>query len=385
MTALRVVADVPRAPQRRHAPVPAAPLLAELRLLIQSAGALVLANTRYWRTVAPVVEHELRHWRERAAAIVDPELRKLALSKLDGERFNAEAGAMLATFAPPAHRGEAARAIVALQLLFDLLDGLNERPSADPILDGERLFEVLTDALRIPSQVYPTPCLPSGDYLHELSSTARSELARLPAIGEVIGVAQASAERAAQAQIRMHAAPLLGTEQLRAWAQEQTRDTHLQWRELAAGAASSVLAVHALLAAAGDPATSTAEASAIDRAYLSICVLLTLLDGLTDHDADTQAGQLGYVSLYEDSELLGQALRATCELAIRQARELPHAAEHRMILTAVVAYYASAPGARGQLARPHVARLRGDLQPLISPALLVMRAWRLARRLKGRS
>ena len=43
---------------------------------------------------------------------------------------------MLATFAPRAARAQVVEAIVASQLLFDLLDGLTERPSADPM--GER-------------------------------------------------------------------------------------------------------------------------------------------------------------------------------------------------------------------------------------------------------
>jgi hypothetical protein len=54
-----------------------------------------------------------------------------------------------------------------------------------------------------------------------------------------------------------------------------------------------------------------------------------------------------------------------------------------MMLTGVVAFYTSAPGARGQLARPLVARLHRALAPLIAPTVAFMRAWRLARRVRG--
>ena len=384
MTSLRERSDAPQAqgaPRAQPAPAAAVPALAGPRLVIRAWGSLALANVRYWRTVAPVVERELGRWRARAAAISDPELRTLALAKLDGERFNAEAGAMLATFAPAAQRRSVVEAIVALQVLFDLLDGLTEQASTDPLADGERLFAAFTGALRIDRD--PIPPIQTGDYLQELSSTARCALARLPAVGQVIEVAQTSAQRAAEAQIRMHATPLLGIEQMQAWAQQNANETQLQWREFAAGAASSVLSVHALLASAGDPAIGSAEAHATDRAYLSICVLLTLLDSLTDHELDTNAGRQGYASLYDGSELLAQALAATAENAVRQVRELPRAPEHLMILAAVVAYYASAPGARGRVARPHMTQLRHSLQPLISPALAVMWSWRVARRFKA--
>lgn len=354
------------------------------RQLVSRAGlALVVANVRYWSTVAPVVRAQLAHWQQRARAIPDPEVRTLALAKLEGERFNAEAGAMLATLAPRAHRADAVQAIVALQVLFDLLDGLTEQPSQDPLGDGERLFATFTDALHPPIQPAASPTGEQGGYLQELSSAAGYALARLPAAATVLDVADQSAQRAAQAQIRMHAAPLLGTGQLQSWAQEQARGTGLQWRELLAGAASSVLAVHALIAAAADAHTTRRQAAEIGSAYLSICVLLTLLDSLTDHEEDTREGEPGYIALYEDRELLARTLAEMPDRAAGQALELPDAAHHVMILTGVAAYYASAPGARSELARPLVAQMRRNMGPLISPTLAVMRAWRLARGLRG--
>jgi tetraprenyl-beta-curcumene synthase len=351
-------------------------------LVAQAAAALVLANVRYWATVAPLVRVELEHWRGRATAISDPDLRALAVDKLDRESFNAEAGAMLATLAPRAHRHDVVQAIVALQVLFDLLDGLTEQPLEDPVVDGERLFTAFTDALR-PLPESATPCGGEDGYLWELSRVARRAIARLPARDAVIVAASESSRLAAQAQVRMHAASRLGNDQLREWAQVQARDTGLQWRELLAGAASSVLAVHALIASAADVRTTPARAVRLADAYLSICVLLTLLDSLIDQEQDERAGEAGYVSLYEDRELLAQTLPELARRAAGQARELPHGTWHLTMLTGVVAYYASAPEARGAPAGPILARLHDALSPLIAPTLALMRAWRLARRLRG--
>jgi tetraprenyl-beta-curcumene synthase len=352
-------------------------------LAARASLALVVANVRYWSTIAPVVRGELARWRTRAQAICDPELRALALSKLDRESFNAEAGAMLATLAPRAHRREVVQAIVALQVLFDLLDGLTEQPLADPLADGERLFTPFTDALRRGAESAAAPDGAQDGYLWELSEAASSAVAALPAREAVVEAASASAQRAAEAQIRMHAVPQLGVEQLREWAQTQARGTDLQWRELAAGAASSVLAVHALIAAAAEATSTHAQAARIADAYLSICVLLTLLDSLIDQERDARAGEAGYISLYEDRSLLAEMLPAAARRAGAQARELPHGTQHVMMLTGVVASSTSAPDAGSEPARAVVARLHAALVPLIAPTLVLMRAWRLARRLRG--
>lgn len=353
------------------------------RLLLEAWAALAVANIRYWRTVAPIVDAQIEHWRARAEAIADTSTRALALSKLDGERFNAEAGAMLATFAPASHRPKVVEAIVALQLLFDLLDGLSERSTAEPIADGERLFAVFTDALSTEPPASADPSLAAGEYTQQLASAAQRALSDLPAMHAVVGSAHIAAARAAGAQIHMHAVAQLGVGQLRRWAQRFSSETPLPWRELSAGAASSVLCVHALIAAAADSDTNPAQAAEIDRAYLSICVLLTLLDSLTDREQDARDGRLGYVDLY-DEEQLPDALDASLTRADAQVRRLSDPARHLMMLGAVVAYYASAPGAEGQAAGEHVARLRRGLQPMIAPTLLVMHSWRAKRRRQGR-
>ena len=107
----------------------------------------------------------------------------------------------------------------------------------------------------------------------------------------VADTAAAAARRCVQAQTRLHAAATLGDGQLERWAREHAEGSGLQWREYAAGGASSVLAVHALIAAAADPATTRSDAERIDRAYLAIGAVITILDSLVDRAADAAAGQ----------------------------------------------------------------------------------------------
>ncbi len=269
-------------------------------------------------------------------------------------------------------------------MLFDLLDGLTERPSADPLGNGERLFAAFTQAVRPGAIVAPARVGNDEDYLRELSDAASDALMRLPGIATVSDAVQANAERAAQAQIRMHAAASLGVEQVREWAQAQTRDTAFQWREVLAGAASSVLVLHALIAAAADLDTTPMQVAQIEQAYLSICVVLTLLDGVIDRERDERTGTLGYLGLYEDRELLAPTLARTARRAVAETRALSPGGEHLMMLTGVVAFYGSAPEAQGEFARPLLSKLHRDLAPSIVPALLLMRAWRLAKRVRAR-
>jgi tetraprenyl-beta-curcumene synthase len=363
--------------------------LGDGRLVVRAGLALILANVRYWSSVAPIVRGELRRWECRAKAIEDPELRTLALEKLAGERFHAEVAAMLATLAPRCYRGDVVEAIVAVEVMYDYLDGLSEQQtSADPLGDGERLFEAYTDALAPRLEGKPEqPYWEDGGYLQALSDAASVALNHLPAAGAIANMARANAARSAQAQIRMHATPQLGTEQLEAWANGEAQGTDLGWRELLAGAGASVLAAHALIAAAADPDTTAAQAAQIESAYLSTCVVVTLLDGLVDHDRDTQAGGkdgLSYTDFYEDRKELSQTLSDATRRAARQTRALRSGPHHVMTLAGVVAYYASAPSARTEIAAPIVKRLQRELSPLIYPTLAVMHAWRLAKRVRNR-
>jgi hypothetical protein len=53
-----------------------------------------------------------------------------------------------------------------------------------------------------------------------------------------------------------------------------------------------------------------------------------------------------------------------------------------MVLTGVVAYYTWAPSARSEFARPLVTQVHRAVTPAVGPALALMRAWRVSRRLR---
>lgn len=344
---------------------------------------------RYWPTVAPVVGRELRRWERPAQGIEDPQLRRLALEKLAHERFNAEVAATLATLAPRPARAGVTGAIVALELLFDYLDGRTEQPYEDPVAEGEELFVPFVDAVRgqvragappLAAGTQQGPDAPDSEYLRALSDHTQGLLQRQPAFAAVADVAHCAATRCAQAQVRLHAAATLGDEQLARWAGEHAEGSGLGWREYAGGCASSVLAVHALIAAAADPATNPADARALDSAYLAIGGVITMLDSLVDHSTDSARGEPGFIRLFESGEELSASASALTREALIRARRAPNGEHHVMTLAGVLAYYTSHPGAREPHARAAVHAVRAQLSPTIWPTLGVMFAWRAAKR-----
>jgi tetraprenyl-beta-curcumene synthase len=349
--------------------------------------ALLLANARYWPRIAPIVRTSLDRWGERAAAIPDPILSTLAVEKLRDERFNAEVAATLATLAPSSHRRQVVETIVALQVMYDYLDALLEQPTSDPLTNGKQLFQAFTDAVRpatAPDHDYYlcNSRKNDGGYLEELVGAIRAGLAQLSASSVIAEVLRHAAGRCAEAQVRVHAVGQAGSKQLEEWAAREAKGAGLPSREFVAGAMSSVLAVHALVARAAEPRTTLEQATAIDAMYLSVSALGTMLDSLIDFHRDAGTGESQYLRSYENLDTFAQRVIAVCEGAGSMAPATPDPARNIVTLVGVVAYYTSSPQARKGPARPVTAHIHRELGPLIIPTLAVMHVWRAAKRIR---
>lgn len=346
-----------------------------------------VANLRYWSTVARQVRRELRRWDARACQIGDPVLRGHARSKLDEERFNAEVAATLATLAPRRHRRQAVAATVAFQVMYDYLDAVGEQPVADPLRNGHQLYRAFSDALSDADcaedgYYVHHPQSDDGGYLRALVTVCRAAFHSLPSAAAVAPVAQRTAIRCGEAQTRTHALPREGLAQLAAWAAAEAEGTELTWWELAAGAAASVLSIHALIAAAAHPRTTRAEAVRVDAAYLPISALTTLLDSVIDHDHDVVTGEHSFVTYYASARAAAERVGAVARHGTAAAATLRHAPHHVMTVAGAAAYYLSAPEAGTAFARPIAARVLGELEPLVAPIMGIFRLWRLAKRVR---
>jgi len=352
---------------------------------VSALGALVQANFRFWPTVLPRVHRCLRQWEEAAARIPDDHLRSIALAKLAEERFNTEVAATLATLAPRRYRARVIAAIVPLQVMYDYLDGLSEEPAADPLEHSRRLFRAFTVSLspekveRVDDYYSHVPVRDDAGYLEALVAACRRSFARLPMAVTVAPIAQAAAERCGESQTRTHAIEVLGVDQLAGWATEESRGTDLTWWEYTAGGTASILSVHALIAAAADLGVTTAAAEDLDRAYLYVSAISTLLDSVVDHQRDLEEGSHSFIGYYADQEKAAEGVERVIARAATEARALRRGAHHQMTAAGVAAYYLSAPTAATPPGPAIRRRAIQELGPPLVAALAVFRLWRLGK------
>ncbi len=380
------------------------------------------AAARYWLNIHPHVRRELRHWRERARAIPDPALRELALTTQRQERGNLEGAAAYAVLAPRSQCVRVVRALVAFQAIYDYADTLAEQPSADPVGNGRELHRALASALD-PGAGHSDYYAHSlhkddGGYLRELVEACGGAFAALPAHASLAAPAQGAVARIVAFQALAHGdegthsthgahsapnAPSAHSahdthgahgahggdsgheDSWRAfsrWAAGQIPpETGLKWWETAAGAASSLL-VLALIAAAAEPSVRDRDGAAIERAYFPwIGALHLLLDSLIDRADDVRAGRHSLVEHYASPRELADRLRAITVQALRAVQALPNSAEHELILAAMASFYLSQPAARTPAGAPARAAI---LATLGARATLAMWLFRVRRGRRGR-
>jgi tetraprenyl-beta-curcumene synthase len=339
--------------------------------------AVVSALSVYRRKIVPLVRGRQRLSEAAAARIPDPVLREAALTSLQGKGRNAEATAVFAILAPREHRPEVVRAITDLQTAIDFLDTLGELPATAGLAGGLQLHRALEAAVSPAASAsdWYRHCAHSddGDYLENLVVACRREIGALPAKETVIATAIQAARRCGEGQSHTHAGA--GGEELalRKWAGTLPDHADYSWWELAAAASSSV-AVHALIAAAADDRTDSLETERIDAAYFpSIGALTVLLDDLIDLDDDRANGEHNYLAHYSSNAVAAERLTRIVGEAQTAVAELRDPHRHRAILIGVVGFYLSNAAARSEYARPIRSRLLGSIGAPVLPVLAAMR------------
>jgi tetraprenyl-beta-curcumene synthase len=338
--------------------------------VIVGEGAAVAATfVRYKGAILPSVRRELAGWREATALIPDPALRQQAVAALTEKAANAEATGVLASLAPRRSRPTVIRASTALQVAVDYLDSLGEQPGPDPLGDGLELHGALAAALQPGGEernwYARHPRQEDGGYLGRLVATCSQAAFSLPSAGTILPLARRAAIRCGEGQSHTHAAAGGSSQPLQQWATGLTAPTGYEWWEVAAGASSSV-AAHALLALAGTPRASRAEAELVDGAYFpSIGALTVLLDDLVDREADLAAGQHSYLRHYPTEAAAAERLEAIFGLARRSISPLRRPAPHGAILTGILAFYLSSSGAAAGGARTIRDRLLSSSGPMV--------------------
>jgi tetraprenyl-beta-curcumene synthase len=324
---------------------------------------------RYRGTILPRVHRELAECRRAAKLIPDPVLREQATSTLEEKASNVEATAVFAGLAPRRTRPAVIRASTALQVAVDYLDTLGEQPGPDPLGDGLLLHGALAAALD-PSAAMRDwyahhPQREDGGYLDRLVTTCRQAAVSLPSAATILPLAHRAIVRCGEGQSHTHATADGSARELRQWASELPAPSGFEWWEVAAGASSSV-AAHALLALAAEIGATRAQGELVEAAYFpSIGALTVLLDDLVDREADLAAGEHSYLRHYPSDAVATDRLLEIARLADRSVSSLPRSGRHRAILSGVLAFYLSSPGAAAPGARTIRDRMLSSSGPAV--------------------
>lgn len=319
----------------------------QLRIVID----FLRIGAEYWLSIYPRVIRELSRWRKQAAFIPDPTLRRQALAALRHKRRHAEGAAAFAVIAPRARRARVIRFLVAFQAMYDYLDTISEQPGVDPLLDTLQLHTALTDALMpgiSQGAAYALhPQQDDGGYLASFVAACRATCSSLPAFPVVAPAVRSAARLAIRSQGYNHALPQAPPEfvsdEVAPWASRAGGEAYgLTWWEVI-GATGSSLGILALVAAAADPELERSERDAIHDVYVPWAgAVLALTDSLVDQDCDSDEATHSLVARYRSAQVAAERVSAFATRALELTRATPHPERHALIVTSMIALFASA-------------------------------------------
>jgi len=289
------------------------------------ARALAAVIVRYLTTIQPHAKREIARWRRCALAIPDPQLRAHVLHPFEVDN-SALGAALFAVLAPCRQQPRLVQLLVAYVLLWSYVDVRTERdPHADP-----RLYGALLAGLRGPTL---GDAFADDVYLAALLVACRRRCAALPSWGAVAPTALQLAADGRAVQAINHGPASHAPSRLRAWG--EARDG--SWAA-ACAAASSPLAIHALMALAAHARVGPADAETTAAAYASVSALGVFCDHLIDHAEDEAAINHSYLRYSDPHDLLHLAVCAGSGV-----RRLRDGERHGVILAAMVAMFLSHP------------------------------------------
>jgi tetraprenyl-beta-curcumene synthase len=329
----------------------------------------------------PAISREIRRWRLRALAIPDAPIREDALASIEHKRGHTD-GAALFWILPRRRNLELLRLLVAYEMIWDFLDGVNERGAGRGPENGLQMHLALVEALdphaSISDYYQHHPWREDGGYLRSLVEACRRGCSALPSYPRVQALVARETMRAQVLALNHDLNPACRDASLKRWAEREFEDRHdACWFELS-GAASASLTVHVLLALAAEPACTEHEVEGACAAYFPwLSLATTMLDSFVDQVEDEANGDHSYIAHYESPAV---ATRRVCEIverAARESRRLHNGCRHAVIAACMVAMYLSRDSARTPAMRATTGRFIEAGGSLTRVLLPILRLWRI--------
>jgi tetraprenyl-beta-curcumene synthase len=293
--------------------------------------------------VRPYVHQYLQDWRERAARIPDPELRKQALASIATKTFHCEGGSIYALLAGERYR-ETIRFIVAYQTISDYLDNLCDRSSSlnpdDFRLLHTSMRHALTPGAGADDYYRFRTERDDGGYLASLVMTCQDVLTNLPAYQSIAPALHELADYYCDLQVFKHVRKEERVSLIKAWFDEKKEFLPpMGWHEFAACCGSTV-GIFCIVAHASHQDCPEVPVKSIKDAYFPwVQGLHILLDYMIDQDEDSRGGDLNFCSYYKDRRELVFRLTHFYRQANLSISALPYAKFHRLINRGLLGIY----------------------------------------------
>lgn len=295
----------------------------------------------------PLVEAELAYWREQAAAIPNPILRKQALSSIDNKAFHCQGGSVYAILTEE-NWEEAIQFIVAFQTISDYLDNLCDRSTTFDPDDFRSLHQAMFDAIEgtnDANQYYQyRPNCADGGYLENLVRVCQKGIIQIPQYQKIKPSLVDLVRQYIHLQVDKHVKPSERVARLKQRYQEvQGASRGLAWYEYAA-ATGSTLGVFCLVCYGLKNQLDHDQIQCIYDCYFPYLQgLHILLDYFIDQQEDIIEGDLNFCSYYPSNQILTERLVFFITKAISQTECLPSQSFHKLICQGLTALYLADP------------------------------------------
>jgi len=304
---------------------------------------LIPLTTRMILQIQPVAHANLRFWKDRAAAIPDPELRRQALGSIETKTFHCEGGALYGLLAGK-HFKKAIRFIVAYQTISDYLDNLCDRSTSQDPEDFRALHEAILHALSpdaSPVNYYRfRQEQDDGGYLAALVRACQNALHELQAFPMARRALHELARVYCDLQVYKHVRVSERVPRLQAWFDAQKSNLPpMTWYEFAA-CSGSTLGVFCIVSHLYQDDVTQDLIAAIQKAYFPwVQGLHILLDYLIDQDEDRAGSDLNFCFYYPDAAAMSERIGHFYDQAQESVAVLPHAKFHQLINRGLLSIY----------------------------------------------
>lgn len=293
--------------------------------------------------VRPRVHKYLTEWKQQAAAIPDPELRKQALASIETKTFHCEGGSIYGLLAGDRY-DEAIRFIVAYQTISDYLDNLCDRSTSLDPEDFRALHESMPHALTPGAACSEYYRLrkerDDGGYLTSLVKTCQSILEGLPTYGRIAPALLELSGYYCDLQVHKHVRAEERVPRLEAWfALHKDKLPPMSWYEFAA-CTGSTLGIFCLVSQSLNGECTDELVQRLKNAYFPwMQGLHILLDYLIDQEEDRAGRDLNFCSYYPADAVMAARLVHFYRRAHGELSRLPLAEFHRMMSAGLLAMY----------------------------------------------